>query len=156
MTLGFLLCGVGYQKDRFRNYMMVESGVFSSGIQPLTDTIFIPQRRHKRMWSSSFSRFTGDPISALSSSTTIRWKGFVPWCNDVLSCFPSWSRCPTNPHWSRTWTKRSEIGDFASVMPIRISIWKWFFLFFTSPCYCDKFEARKQVKSFSFYKFGIS
>ncbi|EDV47249.1 V-type proton ATPase subunit F [Drosophila erecta] len=25
VTLGFLLAGVGYQKDRFRNYMMVES-----------------------------------------------------------------------------------------------------------------------------------
>ncbi|XP_016985520.1 uncharacterized protein LOC108049021 [Drosophila rhopaloa] len=33
VTLGFLLAGVGYQKDRFRNYMMVESETLQEDIE---------------------------------------------------------------------------------------------------------------------------
>eukprot|EP00099_Drosophila_melanogaster_P006857 NP_001259499.1 uncharacterized protein Dmel_CG15719, isoform D [Drosophila melanogaster] len=40
VTLGFLLCGVGYQKDRFRNYMMVESETPQEDVEQFFLTVY--------------------------------------------------------------------------------------------------------------------
>ncbi|XP_017133404.1 V-type proton ATPase subunit F [Drosophila elegans] len=40
VTLGFLLAGVGYQKDRFRNYMMVESETLQEDVEQFFLTVY--------------------------------------------------------------------------------------------------------------------
>ncbi|XP_037724632.1 V-type proton ATPase subunit F [Drosophila subpulchrella] len=40
VTLGFLLAGIGYQKDRFRNYMMVESETLQEDLEQFFLSIY--------------------------------------------------------------------------------------------------------------------
>ncbi|XP_039500476.1 uncharacterized protein LOC120457192 isoform X1 [Drosophila santomea] len=69
VTLGFLLAGVGYQKDRFRNYMMVESETPQEDVEQFFLTVY---------------RRSNIGIVILDYDTVKRLRNVMQRCNQLL------------------------------------------------------------------------
>ncbi|EDX01518.2 uncharacterized protein LOC6524553 [Drosophila yakuba] len=69
VTLGFLLAGVGYQKDRFRNYMMVESETQQEDVEQFFLTVY---------------RRSNIGIVILDYDTVKRLRNVMQRCNQLL------------------------------------------------------------------------
>ncbi|XP_016966542.1 uncharacterized protein LOC108035397 [Drosophila biarmipes] len=69
VTLGFLLAGVGYQKDRFRNYMMVESETAQEDLEQFFLAVY---------------RRTNIGIIILDYNTTKRLRSQIQRCHQLL------------------------------------------------------------------------
>nr|XP_016924201.1 V-type proton ATPase subunit F [Drosophila suzukii] len=69
VTLGFLLAGIGYQKDRFRNYMMVEIETAQEDLEQFFQSIY---------------RRSNIGIIILDYNTAKRLRSLVQRCHQLL------------------------------------------------------------------------
>ncbi|KAI8034497.1 hypothetical protein M5D96_012771 [Drosophila gunungcola] len=102
VTLGFLLAGVGYQKDRFRNYMMVESETLQEDVEQFFLTVY---------------RKPHIGIIILDYDTNLRLRTVLQRCHQML---PILITVPNKSSLTTYLDKRTAAEDFAKGMPTRI------------------------------------